>query len=166
MAPGEGRRATSTSVRSGTIQAEGLSRRALENERGLPDRIRGADAEGMLAAMRAGEEAPPLTLPPPPSAELQHRLDVLAPLGAVLVAGRAAAVDLAPSLLATRDDIAAFLLGALRGDTDGAALGTGWRRELAGEALIELAEGRLALGVDATRPYLAEIRRSDPPEGG
>jgi len=121
-------------------------RRALENER--------------------GEEAEPLTLPSPPSAELQHRLDVLAPLGAVLVAGRAAAVDLAPSLLATRDEIAAFLLGALRGDTDGAALGSGWRRELAGEALIELAEGRLALGVDATRPYLAEIRRSEPWDGG
>ena len=110
--------------------------------------------------------ARPSPVPYPPSAELQHRLDVLAPLGAVLVAGRAAAVDLAPSLLATRDDIAAFLLGALRGDTDGAALGTGWRRELAGEALIDLAEGRLALGVDATRPYLAEIRRSDPAEGG
>ena len=72
------------------------------------------------------------------------------PLGAVLVAARAAAVNLAPSLLATRDEIAAFLLGALRGDADGAALGSGWRRELAGEALIDLAEGRLALGVDAT----------------
>ena len=71
---------------------------------------------------------------------------MLAPLGAVLVAGRAAAVHLAPSLLATRDEIAAFLLAALRGDIDGAALGSGWRRELAGEALIELAEGRLALG--------------------
>jgi ribonuclease D len=141
-------------------------RRALESERGLPERIRGVDAEGMLAALRAGEAAPPLTQPAPPSAELQGRLDILAPLGAVLVAGRAAAVDLAPSLLATRDEITAFLLGALRGDTDGAALGSGWRRELAGEALIDLVEGRLALGVDATRPYLAEIRRSDPPEGG
>ena len=136
-------------------------RRALESERGLPDRIRGADADGMLAAMRAGEAAPPLTLPPPPSPELQHRLDVLAPLGAVLVAARAAAVDLAPSLLATRDEIAAFLLGALRGDVDGAALGSGWRRELAGNALMQLAEGRLALGVDPRRPYLAEIPRTD-----
>jgi ribonuclease D len=141
-------------------------RRSLENERGLPDRIRGADAEGMLTALRAGEAAPPLALPPPPSAELQHRLDVLAPLGAVLVAGRAAAVDLAPSLLATRDEISGFLLGALRGDTDGAALGSGWRRELAGEALIDLAEGRLALGVDPKRPYLAEIRRSDAADAG
>ena len=136
-------------------------RRALESERGLPDRIRGADADGMLVAMRAGEAAPPLTLPPPPSPELQHRLDVLAPLGAVLVAARAAAVDLAPSLLATRDEIAAFLLGALRGDVDGAALGSGWRLELAGDALMELAEGRLALGVDPRRPYLAEIPRTD-----
>ena len=136
-------------------------RSALEGERGLPDRIRGADADGLLAALRAGEAAEPVTLPPPPSPELQQRLDVLAPLGAVLVAARAAAVGLAPSLLATRDDISAFLLAALRGDEDGAALGSGWRRELAGEALIDLAEGRLALGADARRPYLAEIARGD-----
>ena len=79
----------------------------------------------------------------------------------MLVAARAAAVNLAPSLLATRDDISTFLLAALRGDVDGAALGSGWRRELAGEALIDLAEGRLALGADARRPYLAEIARGD-----
>ena len=136
-------------------------RRALESERGLPDRIRGADADGMLAAMRAGEAAAAADAAAAPLPELQHRLDVLAPLGAVLVSARAAAVDLAPSLLATRDDIAAFLLGALRGDVDGSALGSGWRRELAGDALIDLAEGRLALGVDPRRPYLAEIPRTD-----
>lgn len=141
-------------------------RQALERERGLPDRIRGADAEGMLAALRAGADAPPVKLPPPPSAEHQARLDVLAPLGAVLVAGRAAAVDLAPSLLATREEISAFLLATIRGERDGDhALGGGWRWELAGEALVALAEGRLALGAEPRRPYLAEIAREPSANG-
>jgi ribonuclease D len=134
-------------------------RRALEAERGLPDRIRGADADGLLAAIREGETAPPIGLPSPPSAELQQRLEVLAPLGAVLVGARAAAADLAPSLLATRDDISGFLLAAVRGDLDGQPLASGWRRELVGEALVELAEGRLALAADPRRPFLAELPR-------
>jgi ribonuclease D len=138
------------------------SRQALENERGLPDRIRGADADAMLAALREGEKAAPLALSPPPSPEMQQRLEVLAPLGAVLVSARAAGVDLAPSLLATRDDISSFLVAAVKGDDlEGLQLGTGWRRELVGEALIDLAAGRLALGADPRRPYLAEIPRGD-----
>ena len=136
------------------------TRQALEGERGLPDRIRGADAESLLAALREGEDATPVALPPPHSPEVQQRLEVLGPLGAVLVSARAAGVDLAPSLLATRDEITAFLAAAVKGDDlEELALGTGWRRELAGEALIDIAAGRLALGADPRRPYLAEIPR-------
>ncbi len=134
-------------------------RSALESERGLPDRIRGAAADGLLAALRAGAAAEPVAAPPPPNAELQQRLEVLGPLGAVLVGARAAAVNLAPSLLATRDEIIAFLVAAIRGDVDGQPLASGWRREIAGDALIELAQGRLALAAAGRRPYLAELRR-------
>lgn len=134
-------------------------RAALERERGLPDRVRGADADALLAAVRAGEAAPPLTLPAPPSPELQQRLEVLAPLGAVLVGARAAAADLAPSLLATRDDISSFLTASVRGELDGHPLASGWRRELVGDALIELAAGRLALAAEPRPPFLAELRR-------
>ena len=137
-----------------------MTRAALENERGLPDRIRGADADALLGVLREGENAPPPPTPTPPSPEMQQRLDVLGPLGAVLVTARAAAVDLAPSLLATRDEIVSFLLAAIRGETDDLPLGNGWRRELAGGGLIELAAGRLALGADAQRPFLVELPRS------
>ena len=144
------------------------NRKALEGERGLPDRIRGADADSLLEAVRAGEAAPPMATPSAPPPESQHRLDVLGPLGAVLVTARAEAVDLAPSLVATRDEISSFLLAAIAGDLDGQPLATGWRRELVGDALIELAEGRLALAADARRPYLTELSRTPggaPPVG-
>src|SRR5262245_9248556 len=134
-------------------------RRALEGERGLPDRIRGATADGLLAALRAGEAAAPIAAGTPPPPEVQQRLEVLAPLGSVLVGARAAAIDLAPSLLATRDEIIAFLVAAIRGDVDGQPLAAGWRREIAGDALVELAQGRLALAAAPRRPYLAELPR-------
>lgn len=136
-------------------------RRALEGERGLPARIRGAEADALLEALRAGAEAPPIAGAAPPSPEMQQRLEVLGPLGSVLVAARAAAVDLAPSLVATRDDIAGFLAAAVDGDVGGHALASGWRRELVGAALIDLAEGRLALGVDRRKPFLVELARGD-----
>ena len=82
------------------------------------------------------------------------------------VAARAAAVGLAPSLLATRDDITSFLVAVLSGDGAGEQLGSGWRRELVGDALVELAEGRLALGADPRRPYLAEVPRGAAPGDG
>ena len=139
------------------------TRAALERERGLPDRIRGADADSLLAAIREGADAPPPVVAPPPSPEMQQRLDVLGPLGAVLVSARAAAVDLAPSLLATRDEISAFLVAAIQGETDGLPLGTGWRHELAGAALVDLAAGRIALGATERRPYLVELPGSAAP---
>lgn len=140
------------------------TRAALESERGVPDRLRGAQAESLLEAIRAGEGAEPMAAPPAPAAELQARAEAIAPLGAVLVAARAAAVDLAPSLLATRDDIAGFLTATMAGDTDGHPLASGWRHEIAGAALADLAAGRLALAATPTRPYLREIAQDpDPP---
>jgi ribonuclease D len=135
-------------------------REALSGERGLPDRLRTQEAEGILAAIREGEAAEPITQPPAPGRELQQRLDVLGPLAAVLVTARAAAVDLAPTFLATRDEIQAFLTATIAGEENGQPLASGWRAELAGDALRELAAGRLALAADPRRPYLAELPRA------
>jgi hypothetical protein len=43
------------------------------------------------------------------------------------------------------------------GDVDAHPLARGWRHELAGAALADLAEGRLALAPTAQAPYLAEV---------
>lgn len=133
------------------------TRRALEAERGVPDRIRGAEADAVLEAIRAGMEAEPIALTAAPPSDLQARAEVLAPLGAAMVAARADAVDLAPSLLATRDDISSFLVASLAGDTDGHPLASGWRHEIGGAALADLAAGRLALAASPRRPYLVEV---------
>lgn len=127
-------------------------------ERGVPSGMRQRDADGLLAAMAQGDSDPAITLGPPPPAAVHDRLETLTPLARILLAARAEAIGLAPSLLATRDDVDAFLAALLIGsDLSDLVLGRGWRREVAGDALIALASGRLGIAPLATRPYLAEI---------
>ncbi|MDX6647561.1 MAG: ribonuclease [Miltoncostaeaceae bacterium] len=137
------------------------SRAGIQGERGLPERLRPAELDGILEAIRTGVEEAPLPLPPPPPPEVRARLEPLVALGQVLVGARAAAAEIAPVLVASRDDIETFLAAALEEGIDGHALAAGWRRELVGDALLELAAGRLALGVGGRRPYLAEVPLGD-----
>ena len=129
----------------------------LSRERGLPERMRNDDIEGILQAVRDGVDDPPLTLPAPPRSEIVQRLETLGPLGQVLIAHRAASVNLAPTLLATRDDVEGYLATVLGDEDASSPLASGWRHELAGEALAALANGTLALAAGASRPYLREI---------
>ncbi len=132
--------------------------KALLSERGVPAAMRENEADGLLSAMTAGLDDPPIALGPPPPQHVQARLETLTPLAQVLVGARAAAVDLAPTLVATRDDVESFLAAVIVGEgIDGLALGRGWRREVAGDALIELAAGRLGIAPLDASPYLREI---------
>ena len=85
----------------------------LAGERGLPERMRQSDLDGILRAIAEGAAAEPIHLPAAPGAELQARMDTLGPLGQILVTARAAEADLAPSLVATRDEIETFLWGEI-----------------------------------------------------
>ncbi|MFN8111174.1 MAG: HRDC domain-containing protein [Thermoleophilia bacterium] len=132
----------------------------LTQERGLPERLRASDLQGMLQAIRVGVENEPIAMPSSLPAELQGRLDALVGLGQILVSSRAAEVDLAPSLLATRDDVENYLAQAIGGrDGLNSPLAHGWRHKLAGAPLLDLAAGRIALAAADTRPYLREIPR-------
>ena len=134
------------------------TRQALMNERGLPERMRPQDADALIEAIIAGKNAEPISLPAAPAADVQARLEILAPLGQVLVGARAAEVDLAPTLLATREEVESHLITAITGAADRLSpLRSGWRYELAGSALEDLAAGRIALACAPTRPYLREI---------
>lgn len=132
--------------------------KALLSERGIPAAMRENEADGLLAAMAAGLSDPPITLGPAPPQHVQARLETLTPLAQVLVGARAAAIELAPTLVGTRDDVESFLAAVIVGDgVDDLALGRGWRREVAGDALIELAAGRLAIAPLEASPYVREI---------
>jgi ribonuclease D len=132
---------------------------ALASERGIPERMRERDAQAVLAAIRAGLGDDPMSLPSSATPDVQARADALAPLAAAIVGARAEAIDLAPSLLATREDISRYLVGLIAGDGADSPLAAGWRHEIAGAALVDLVNGRIALASHPERPYLVEITR-------
>ena len=136
-------------------------RAAMDRTRGATERLREPDIRALVDAVREGLDAPSLHLPAGPPPETAARLDTLGALGQILVGARAGAAGLAAPLLATRDEIETYLAAVVGGDANGLPLASGWRRELAGEALERLALGRLALAPDAVAPYIREVE-TDP----
>lgn len=133
------------------------TRAELGRVRGLDDRMRDREADAMLDAVRRGLDAPEVLLAQPVSPDIAARLPVLGAIGQLVVGVRAEAASLAPPLLATRDEVESFLAARLNGDGDEHPLGAGWRRDIAGDALTALADGRLAVAPSPRHPYLVEL---------
>lgn len=129
---------------------------ALRRERGLPDQIKGAEAEKLIDAVARGAESEPISMPAAPPQRVLARLDVLGPLSQVIISARANAEGIAPSLIGTRDEIHNYLIARITDDGRESPLASGWRHEIAGSALDELTEGRLSLTPLAEPPYLRE----------
>lgn len=124
------------------------SRGALENIRGLPQQTlhrRGAELLDEIAAGRS-EEPPPA---PPQAPKRDSREAPLVSLAQALVRQRSIDSGIATELIATQSELAA-LVAALRrngAEDNGVRALRGWRRELIGDELRELIEGRCAVSV-------------------
>lgn len=129
---------------------------ALEATR-VGERMRPAELTRLLEVVREGEAADEVFMPPAPPPEVADRVEVLGSLGQLIVSTRAAASQLASQLVATRGEIEGFLTDVVLGRDPTGQLATGWRRELAGKALVSLVEGRLALRPTDRPPYLEEV---------
>lgn len=127
-----------------------LARRAPESAamfggvRGLNEQVVRRSGEAILAAVRRGKAAPDDELP---RFEKRKRpegeLDELADAMSALVRVRAKQHGVAPTLLATRDDLERFA----GGEREASALSVGWRHTLVGADLEALLEGRISLSV-------------------
>jgi ribonuclease D len=138
----------------------------LERIRGVGGRGSGRRGDELLAAVaRAGErpveEPPPDDRPPAPKPDDAP----LVALAEALLRARAREAGLAYELLAGRADLQA-IVAAARLDGVEADVRTlrGWRRELVGEELLELLDGRATLSVQSTvkGPRLLVDRRPRP----
>jgi ribonuclease D len=120
----------------------------LEQIRGLPPQTLHRRSDALLAAIERGRKR----TPPPPPAEPPPREPADAPLVSLaqaLVRHRSMESGVAVELIATQSELAALVSSLRRGDDgDHIRVANGWRRELVGNELKELVEGRRALSVD------------------
>jgi ribonuclease D len=129
--------------------------------------IRGVNAKeaersggALLAAVRAGQGAPvgDGRAPGWPRPALT-RARLTAGLADALVRSRSERAHLATELVATRTEIEALLseVFADRLDESHHRVLRGWRRTVAGDAVLALARGKIALRATATEPYIEEV---------
>ena len=130
--------------------------------RGFNSREVQKSGNGIIEAVRNGQSRPAPETARAPKREDQVRARLIGGLADVVVRTRAEAAGIAPELVATRGDVESLLLHLFAGKDvdsaqDGHRLLQGWRRGLAGDAVVALAEGRLGVkGIDRS-PFIEEV---------
>ncbi len=139
-------------------------RKGLQSIRGLNDKLVERSGASLLAAIQAGLSAAPVSRPRAPDRALATRARAVAALGEPVVRARAEAAGIARELVATRDELEAFLIDVFTEspDVERHALWRGWRRELVGEAVVALAQGRIGLRTLPRPPYVEEVPLDTP----
>jgi ribonuclease D len=124
--------------------------------RGVGKSLPAGDLQTLLGAVAVGLEAELPTPERAPAPAVTRRVDAAVGLAGALHRVRAMDAGIAPELVATRADLERFLEVVVSGiDPAEHPLGQGWRRELVGNELIELVQGRVALALRERPPYLA-----------
>jgi ribonuclease D len=132
-----------------------IARRQPEDERAL-SQIRGVHqgivrrrGRGIIGAVREGKEAPSLPREGEGGIGLEPGDGPVIALAESLLRGRALAEGLAYEVLATRADLNRVVAASRREDPEpDVRVLRGWRREVAGQDLLALLEGRRAVSVD------------------
>lgn len=128
------------------------SPRKLEEIRGVAQGSLRRRSEQVLAAVQRGREREqqPLASSPRPAPPQPQDAPLVA-LSEALVRARAQEANLAYELLAARADLQAIVAGERTGQRADVRTLRGWRRELVGEELLGLLDGRVSLSVHDSR---------------
>jgi len=133
--------------------------RGLEAIRGLSPKEAERSQKALLEAIAKGRSHPIEAEHPAPSRVIQRRARLLSSLADAVVRARCEDAGVATELVATRSELESLLsfivAGSLR--EDDYRILRGWRRELAGEAVLAVAEGRVAVRSTDLPPYIEEV---------
>jgi ribonuclease D len=125
------------------------SLRKLEEIRGVGQGSLRKRGEDLLAAVQRGLRSAPEPLGSGPRPVHPRPDDApLIALSEALVRSRAREADLAYELLASRADLQAVVIGERTGERADVRTLRGWRRELVGEELLNLLDGRVSLSIE------------------
>jgi ribonuclease D len=123
-------------------------KQGLEQIRGLPPQTLHRRADVLLAAIIRGRKRTAPVLPSEPPGRDPADAPLLS-LAQALVRHRSMETGVAVELIATQSELSALISSLRRGEaSDHLRVANGWRRELVGDELKELMEGRRALSVD------------------
>ena len=112
--------------------------------RGVNDKVASRSANAVLAAIRAGMAVPDEELPRLPKRDrVPADAQPIADLLSAVLRLRAREHGVAPSLIASRDDLERFVSG----DREGHPLSAGWRHTLAGAELAAIVDGSITVRV-------------------
>lgn len=127
----------------------------LQRIRGVGRSLGERETAELLDAVARGldREPPPAERSTPQ--RIAKQVDAVATLAAPFARIRCQDADLAPELVANREQLDRFL-EAIVAEEDLAELplGQGWRKELLGDDLVRLVHGEIALSLNRTAPYL------------
>jgi ribonuclease D len=119
----------------------------LEQIRGLPPQTLHRRSDTLLQAIARGRRRTPPPAPPEPPARDSSDAPVVS-LAQALVRHRSMESGVAVELIATQAELASLMAALRRGENgDHLRVARGWRRELVGDELRELAAGRRSLSV-------------------
>jgi ribonuclease D len=134
---------------------------ALRAIRGLNPAEAGRSGAELLAAVAKGARSRPPEEPGSLPRWAQVRARMLSGLADAIVRARSERAQVATELVATRGELESLLADVVTGslDEDGSKhrLLQGWRRELAGGAVLNLARGRIAVRASDRPPYIEEV---------
>ena len=127
----------------------------LQRIRGVGRSLGERETTELLDAVARGldREPPPAERSTPQ--RIAKQVDAVATLAAPFARIRCQDADLAPELVANREQLDRFLEAIVAEEDLGELpLGQGWRKELLGDDLVRLVHGEIALSLNRTAPYL------------
>jgi ribonuclease D len=135
--------------------------KALRQIRSLKPQQIAKDGEAIVQAVLSGESDPVRDRPPEgPRFKMPDEVESTARLLESWLYARATEAEIAPSMLATRGDLKTLAAAHYHGETPDLALLQGWRRELVGQDLLDLLEGKKALKLDGRKGKIEAVDAS------
>jgi ribonuclease D len=133
----------------------------IKSIRGLNAKEADRSGRHLIGAVEKGKAAPPMPSVQAPSRTAIARARMMSGLADAIVRARCEHAEIATELVSTRGELESLLAAAVAGTLEGSEnrhrLLRGWRRDLAGDAVLDLAAGRLAVRAIEVPPYVEEV---------